>query len=108
MIIGFDTLGNIYASFTQANTDSKIMAIYIRQLVKKLDKDRPKWRLDTCITFDNATYHVSTETMAILKALNVPLMFLGPHSYNVAPQELLFAAIKSTHMNLDMEPTGKR
>ena len=41
MIIGFDTLGNIYASFTQANTDSKIMAIYIRQLVKKLDKDRP-------------------------------------------------------------------
>ncbi len=108
MILGFDTLGNMYASFTQVNTDSKIMAIYLRQLVKKLDKDRPRWREDTCITMDNAPYHVSVETMAILKELRVPVMFLGPHSYNVAPVELLFAAIKSTHMNLEMEATGKR
>jgi len=44
-------------------------AIYFHELVKKLDKDRPKWRLDTVITMDNASYHVSTETMAILKTL---------------------------------------
>ena len=85
MIIGFDTLGNIYASFTQANTDSKIMAIYLRHLIKKLDSEWPNWRLDTVITMDNAPYHVSTETMTILKTLNVPIMFLGPYSYNVAP-----------------------
>ena len=41
MIIGFDTLGNIYASFTQVNTNSKIMVMYLRNLVKKLDRDRP-------------------------------------------------------------------
>ena len=29
------------------------MVIYIRELVKKLDKDRPIWRLDTVITMDN-------------------------------------------------------
>ena len=57
---------------------------------------------------DNAPYHVSNETMEILKAYKVPIMFLGPHSYNVAPQELMFAAIKSTHMNIEMEATGKR
>jgi len=51
---------------------------------------------------DNAPYHVSNETMAIFKELRVPVMFFGPHSYNVAPVELLFAAIKSTHMNVDM------
>ena len=69
MIIGCDTLGNIYASLTQVNTDRKIMVIYLRELVKKLDKDRPQWRLDTIITMDNAPYHVATETMAILKTL---------------------------------------
>ena len=69
MIIGFDTLGNIYASFIQVNTNTKIMAIYLRELVKKLDRDRPRWRLDTVITMDNAPYHVSIETMAMLKTL---------------------------------------
>ena len=61
------------------------MAIYLRELVKKLDRDRPEWRLNTVITMDNAPYHVSNETIEILKAHQVPIMFLGPHSYNVAP-----------------------
>ena len=60
------------------------------------------------ITMDNAPYHVSTGTMAIMKDLQVPIMYLGPHSYNVAPVEMLFAAIKSTNMNEEMVPTGKR
>ena len=44
MIMGLDSLGNIYASFTQCNTNGKIMIIYLRELAKKLDKDRPNWR----------------------------------------------------------------
>jgi len=38
----------------------------------------------------------------------VPIMFLGPNSYNTAPQELMFAAMKSTHLNMENEATGKR
>lgn len=68
-IMGIDTLGNIYASFTQVNTDSKIMAIYLRELTKKLDKERPDWRTNTVITMDNAPWHVSTETLSAMKAL---------------------------------------
>ena len=41
MIMALDTLGNLYASFTQVNTDSNIMAIYMRDLVRHLDKERP-------------------------------------------------------------------
>ena len=108
MIMALDTLGNLYATFTQVNTDSNIMAIYMRDLVRKLDRERPQWRLDTVITMDNAPYHVSTGTMSIMKELQVPIMYLGPHSYNVAPVEMLFASIKSTHMNEEMMPTGKR
>ena len=44
MIMGFDTLGNIYTSFTQVNTNGKIIMIYLRELAKKLDKERPDWR----------------------------------------------------------------
>ena len=38
MLLGLDTLGNIYASFTQVNTDSKVKSLYLRELVKLLDK----------------------------------------------------------------------
>ena len=44
MIMGLDSLGNIYASFTQCNTNGKIIMIYLRELAKKLDRERPDWR----------------------------------------------------------------
>jgi len=39
LIAALDNFGEIYLSFTMANTDSKIMALYIRELVKVLDKE---------------------------------------------------------------------
>ena len=41
MLIAIDTLGNLYLSLTQSNSNSKIMSIFLKELVKKLDKERP-------------------------------------------------------------------
>ena len=76
------------------NTDSKIMALYIRELVKVLDREDSSWRNDTIILHDGAKYASSSNTIAALKELHVPFMLLGPYSYNVAVCELLFAASK--------------
>ena len=108
MIMAFDTLGNLYASLTQVNTDSKIMAIYLIELVKVLDRERKEWRKDTVMLLDGAAYHMSGDTLATMKSLRIPVMFLGPHSYNCAACELLFAALKSTHLNVDGVPTGRK
>ena len=48
---------------------------------------------------DGAPYHLSSESMEIYKALDIPLMLNPPHGYNVAPVELVFAALKSKHLN---------
>ena len=101
MIMALDTLGNVYASFTQVNTDSKVMALYLRELAKVLDKERRGWRNDTVMLLDGASYHWSGDTLAIMKKLKLPVMSLAPHSYNCAPCELLFAAVKATHLNVD-------
>ena len=90
------------------NTDSKIMALYIRELVKVLDKEDPSWRNDTIILHDGAKYASSSNTIAVLKELHVPFMFLGPYSYKVAVCELLFAASKVGYLNPENKPTGKR
>ena len=48
---------------------------------------------------DGAPYHLTSECMNLYQALSLPLMFNPPHGYNVAPVELVFAALKSKHLN---------
>ena len=56
MIIAIDNFGEVYACLTQVNTDSKIMTLYMRELVKILDIEDRNWRSDTIIMHDGAKY----------------------------------------------------
>ena len=107
LIVAIDTLGHMYACFTQVNTYSKIMGLYIRELVKLLDADRPGWRKYLVWSHDGARYFNCSAIKAVLRSLDVPAMISAGHSYNVAPSELVFAAVKATHLNLEQLPTGK-
>ena len=84
------------------------MQLYLRELVRALDKEDENWRRHTVILFDGAKYHQSVSTFNVLRQLRIPTMLLFPHSYNVAPVELLFGAIKSKHLNVHEQPTGRR
>ena len=75
------------------------MEIFFRYLTQKLDKDRLNWRSNTVIILDNAPYHNSKASMKLYETLNLPITFTGPHSYDGAPCELLFALIKSENLN---------
>jgi hypothetical protein len=57
MILGIDTLGNVYYSLAQANSNSSIMELFFRELVVVLDRDKPSWRNNTVILVDGASYH---------------------------------------------------
>ena len=39
LIMALFSDGRLYSSITQVNTDSTIMSLYIRELVKSLDKE---------------------------------------------------------------------
>lgn len=56
MIVALDNFGEVYACLTQVNTDSKIMGLYIADLVNLLDKEDKNWRRDTIIMHDGAKY----------------------------------------------------
>jgi len=91
MILGIDNFGNIYYSLAQANSNSSMMEIYFRELVVILDRDKPSWRNSFVILLDGASYHQSKEFKIVAAKLRLPLMLLGPHSYDAAPSELFFA-----------------
>ena len=82
--------------------------MFFRQLVKKLDAERPGWRENTIILLDNAPYHSDKATLKLLAGLQVPVCYTGTHSYDACPAELLFAAFKSKAVNPRHLPTGKR
>ena len=107
MFTAVDTLGNTYVSLSQSNTNEQMFSLYIQQLVLKLDKERPGWRKNTILTMDGASYHTSAGTYALLKKLRIPVLLQGPHSYDVAPCELYFAAFKRADINPRKLPTTK-
>ena len=83
------------------------MQIFLSQLVQMLDAEDRHWRQDTVIIWDNASYHKSHRTRSLLQTLGVPLMQLGPYSYDMAPAELLFAKIKTADLHPGQIAVGK-
>ena len=59
MIVAIDTLGNVYTSLTQVNTDSEVMTSYLTRLSTVLTQENRDWRRNSVILLDGAAYHKS-------------------------------------------------
>ena len=108
LIAGIDSLGEVFVSLLQANNDTETMEIFLTQLVETLDGEDKHWRKDTVIIWDNATYHTSNGTKSLLETLKIPLLQLGPYSYDMAPAELLFARLKGGDLTPGQVAVGKK
>jgi hypothetical protein len=51
------------------------------------------------IMIDNAPYHRGISVQDQLQKLKVPVMYLGPYQFSMAPIELFFSFIKSKDLN---------
>ena len=84
------------------------MGLFFKELCSVLDSRRKNWRRYTVILADNAPYHVSRESLQMFEALQIPIMFTAPYSYDCCPCELFFALLKSTDINPENLNTGKK
>ena len=107
LIVAIDSNGQLYFSLSQANNNSVTMILFLQMLIEKLDKERPGWRRSTILLIDNAPYHTSEQVFQFYKSEKLPIMFTGPHSYDAAPIELLFASLKSVDLNPEGLQTSK-
>ena len=99
MITALDTDGHFWFTLSQANTDSNMITLFLHSLTRELDIESPGWQEDTIILWDNASYHRSEETKAVLKKLGLKIIFSGPYSFSAAPIELLFGGMKYGEIN---------
>ena len=100
--------GRVYYSLSQANNNSQTISLFMRELCLVLDQEDRGWRKHTVVLMDNAPYHTSYETKLAFQHLKVPVMFLAPYSFDVAPCELFFAILKSSNLNPEDLSLGKR
>lgn len=54
VIACLSSMGEVYLSLTQSNTNDNIMAIYLHKLAKKRDREKPNWRQQYVIFLDGA------------------------------------------------------
>ncbi len=108
MIAALDSLGSVFFSLLQSNTNTKTFGLFMRHLVSHLDRSRKEWRKKTVILLDNAPYHIGKSVLNLMQQLQIPVLFTGPHSYDAAPIELLFAAFKAADINPRKIKTGKQ
>ena len=59
LIAALDTEGRVYFTLTHANTDSNVMLVFLRHLMRQLDRESPNWAEETVFLFDGARYHTS-------------------------------------------------
>jgi len=53
---------------------------------------------------DNANYHRGVATQRVMRHLHVPVLYLGPYHFRLAPVEMLFSYIKGR----DLNPLGSK
>ena len=83
-------------------------SMFLRYLVLKLNQFDSQWRSNSILVMDGASYHIASSTRDLMKKLNLPVIILGPYSYDLNPVELFFAAFKSDDVNLRKVPTSKK
>ena len=108
LIAALDTEGRIYFALTHANTDSDVLLVFLKHLMRQLDSEGPGWEDKTVFLLDGARYHTSEEMRDYLRKLQVQVIYSGPYSYAAAPIEMVFGALKRGELNPERRPTGKR
>ena len=59
LIAALDTDGQVYFALTQSTTDSDVLMLFMRYLIRHLDSDSLSWRSNTIVLLDGARYHTS-------------------------------------------------
>ena len=99
IIAGVSNMGEFFFTVNRGKTNSLTFKLYLLRLIQVLTEQDPGWRTKTVLMLDNAPYHRSKLLMNFYKALKLPVMFLGPYQFDMAPVEKFFSYLKGKDLN---------
>ena len=99
MIAAVSSKGRVFFTINQGKTTSLTFLLFLSKLCKQLDTLDPQWRKKGLFLLDNASFHKSERALEGYKLMGLPIMFLGPYSFNMAAVEKLFSFVKARDLN---------
>ena len=57
------------------------------------------WKDNSLIMIDNAQYHRGALTTDFFEKKDIPVLYLGPYHFKMAPIEMFFSYLKSYNLN---------
>lgn len=91
--------GKFMYTVNSGKNNTYTFILFLIKLSNHLDNIVPNWRQNSIIMIDNAPYHRSKMIMSKFSQLKVPILFLGPYQFKLAPVELMFSYIKCRDLN---------
>ena len=91
--------GEVWYTVNCGKTNSETFSLYLVKLCAHLDSLDVHWRKTTVIMLDNAAYHRGVATQKVMDQLKIPVLYLGPYHFRMAPVEMLFNYVKSRDLN---------
>ena len=95
MIAGVSNLGDFLYTVNCGKTNTDRFFLFLMKVIRQLKSKDENWRENTIFLFDNAAYHRSQINMERYQHYKIPVMFLGPYHFKLAPMELMFSYIKN-------------
>ena len=99
MIAAITSKGRVFSSINQGKNTTTTFAHFLVRLCRELEQRDRDWRSKSVILLDNASIHRSREAFRYYEAIQIPVMFLAPYSFEMAAVERLFAFIKNRDLN---------
>jgi len=106
IIAGLCSTGELLYTVNIGITNGHTFGFFLTKLFAHLDGEDPRWRENTVLMLDNANYHRNLEVMEIMRKLRLPVLFLGPYHFRLAPVEMVFNFIKGHDLN-PLRTTGR-
>lgn len=91
--------GEVFFTINKGKTNSITFLHFLSKLVAFLSARDFDWRATTVLLIDNAPYHRSQKLRTWLEQAKLPMMFLGPYQFRMAPAEHLFSFMKNRSLN---------
>lgn len=98
-IVAVSSEGSLMFTINSGKNNGSTFFLFLVKLSNYLDSVNPNWRQRTIIMIDNAPYHRSKVNMEKYPTLKLPIIFLGPYQFKMAPVELVFSYIKNRDLN---------
>lgn len=91
--------GTCWFSLNHGSNNQVTVWLFLLKEAEKISAEDRSWRDHYRFVLDGASYHKSDWISSKIRELQLPVLYIGPYAFDLAPVERVFAYIKCVNLN---------